>query len=604
MGTACQKNTQDPHKMDPLITEPAARVDNGTCVDVSTEEGSGPEQVSENVVGGGEIERSKSQGAAVQVETVKTESVNTKDSCKNTTNKKETPTNADKKQSVGEADEEESRPNEHIVTGRETLTSIAAMYDVTPSELAQKNKLGMSRMVFPGQILRIPPPPPPPPPPPDPVAELEIIEYQFIKLRVRHITSGRGVVGGSVLFTPNAVIFDPDPKDPLVEELEPEAFQIIAPMKFVVNAAIFLDFFPIGSTGKTVGREHPPSQIFTRPEKSEGKQLQRQDTSESSYSLCQESKKEESITKEDIRNDADDSSSNSKSSAKVVEDPRIYPYYLRLTMGKPVNREVSRSTPTMAYGMQTMMPEYWFIVPSKQVNNMYNFFQCWFPEIYSLFDLEEIHEMGFELVPEPDLTISDSVNSINTASKVIHKTMTLNSIDIDFLMPEMETPSELVTDDQREFLFRHLPPRVQGYRWHLLFSTAQDGFSLNSLSRKSAQVDSPVLMIIQDTDHAVFGALISCPPTQSEKFLGTGESWLFTFFPSFKVYAWTGENNYIVRGGPDNLVIGSSQGGFGLWLDENFNQGRSQAVSTFNNKPLPGKEDFTINNLECWAFIS
>ena len=72
-------------------------------------------------------------------------------------------------------------------------------------------------------------------------------------------TLGRGVVSGSVLFTPNAVIFDPDPKDPLVEELEPEAFQIIAPMEFVVNAAIFYDFFPIGSTGSTVGREHPPS---------------------------------------------------------------------------------------------------------------------------------------------------------------------------------------------------------------------------------------------------------------------------------------------------------------------------------------------------------
>merc|ERR1712013_403291 len=169
-----------------------------------------------------------------------------------------------------ESDEEESRPKDHIVSDRETLTSIAAMYDVTPSELAQKNKLGMSRLVFPGQVLRIPPPPPPTPPPPDPVAELEIIEYQFIKLRVRHTTSGRGVVSGSVLFTPNAVIFDPDPKDPLVEELEPEAFQIIAPMEFVVNAAIFLESFPIGSTGKTVGREHPPSQIFTRPELSAG----------------------------------------------------------------------------------------------------------------------------------------------------------------------------------------------------------------------------------------------------------------------------------------------------------------------------------------------
>ena len=43
-----------------------------------------------------------------------------------------------------------------------------------------------------------------------------------------------------------------------------------------------------------------------------------------------------------------------------------------------------------------------------------------------------------------------------------------------------------------------------------------------------------------------------------------------------QVYSWTGENNYIVRGAASNLVIGSSDGGFGIWLDESFNQGRSQ----------------------------
>ena len=44
------------------------------------------------------------------------------------------------------------RPSEHVVADRETVTSIAAMYDITPSELVQTNKLGMSRMVFPGQV--------------------------------------------------------------------------------------------------------------------------------------------------------------------------------------------------------------------------------------------------------------------------------------------------------------------------------------------------------------------------------------------------------------------------------------------------------------------
>ncbi len=41
-----------------------------------------------------------------------------------------------------EQEEKEKRPQEHRVNGGETLVSIAAMYDVTPSQLAQHNKLG------------------------------------------------------------------------------------------------------------------------------------------------------------------------------------------------------------------------------------------------------------------------------------------------------------------------------------------------------------------------------------------------------------------------------------------------------------------------------
>ena len=59
-----------------------------------------------------------------------------------------------------------------------------------------------------------------------------------------------------------------------------------------------------------------------------------------------------------------------------------------------------------------------------------------------------------------------------------------------------------------------------------------------------------------------------CLRTRSGRFQG--------FHHMFQVYSWTGENNYIVRGASSNLVIGSSDGGFGIWLDESFNQGRSQ----------------------------
>lgn len=37
-----------------------------------------------------------------------------------------------------------------------------------------------------------------------------VITQRFLKINVRHITDGQGVVGGVLLVTPNAVMFDPN----------------------------------------------------------------------------------------------------------------------------------------------------------------------------------------------------------------------------------------------------------------------------------------------------------------------------------------------------------------------------------------------------------
>lgn len=134
--------------------------------------------------------------------------------------------------------------------------------------------------------------------------------------------------------------------------------------------------------------------------------------------------------------------------------------------------------------------------------------------------------------------VADDLASINTARQsrhMIHKTMTLNSIETELFLPEMSAASELFSDDQRKLLYRHLPPRIQGAAWTLRFSSSAQGFLLSSLYRACADLDCPCLLVIQDTEHAVFGALLSHPPQPSgDKFVGTGESWLFTFYPSFK----------------------------------------------------------------------
>lgn len=55
-------------------------------------------------------------------------------------------------------------------------------------------------------------------------------------------------------------------------------------------------------------------------------------------------------------------------------------------------------------------------------------------------------------------------------------------------------------------LARSLPARVQGYPWRLAYSTLEHGTSLKTLYRKSASLDSPVLLVIKDMDNQVRSA--------------------------------------------------------------------------------------------------
>jgi hypothetical protein len=45
----------------------------------------------------------------------------------------------------------------------------------------------------------------------------------------------------------------------------------------------------------------------------------------------------------------------------------------------------------------------------------------------------------------------------------------------------------------------------------------------------------------------------------SDHFYGTGESLLYKFNPSFKVFHWSGENLYFIKGNPESLAIGAGE---------------------------------------------
>lgn len=308
--------------------------------------------------------------------------------------------------------------------------------------------------------------------------------------------------------------------------------------------------------------------------------------------------------------------------ARACPDP---PLYLRLRMGRPTGKLQTLPTSVMSYGKNKVRPEYWFSIPKNRVDELYRFLSCWVPHLYGELDEEAINNRGFELIQHDTEWTNGEENKTNTSStdgdltdlsRESWEALSLStddyrkatlfatgSFDQEFTIPELVGVTEILTEEHREKLCSHLPARAEGYAWSLIFSTSQHGFSLNTLYRKMQKLETPVLIVIQDTDNNVFGALTSCSLRVSDHFYGTGESLLYKFNPTFKVFHWSGENLYFIKGNQESLAIGSGDGKFGLWLDGDLNQGRSQDCRTYSNEPLAPQEDFVVKTLECWAFV-
>ncbi|GFS79699.1 oxidation resistance protein 1 [Trichonephila clavipes] len=179
----------------------------------------------------------------------------------------------------------------------------------------------------------------------------------------------------------------------------------------------------------------------------------------------------------------------------------------------------------------------------------------------------------------------------------------INYSELELPLPDLLSPSEILQEEHIKELYTLLPARAVGYPWTRIFSTSFDGFLLKTLYRKMAEFDCPVIIVMQDYENAIFGALLSEPLKQSDTFYGTGETFLFTFHPSFKVFKWTGSNDMYIKGSKESFSIGASEGHFGLWIDADLERGHSSECQTFNNDILASSTDFVIKTLEAWGFV-
>ncbi|XP_042077831.1 oxidation resistance protein 1a isoform X5 [Haplochromis burtoni] len=316
--------------------------------------------------------------------------------------------------------------------------------------------------------------------------------------------------------------------------------------------------------------------------------------------------------------------------------------FLCLRVGKPMKKTfVSNASASMQqYAQLGKKHEYWFAVPQERSDHLYVFFMQWSPDMYGEGVGGMGQEPGFRVVkknevketnehePITDLNVKewevvslteyhrriDALNSedlrslckrlqITTKEEVNSKHGTVKTeLEPDTFKPNLREPSELLEADQIEKLARNLPPRTIGYPWTLVFGTAKHGMSIKTLYRSMQAQDTPVLLVIKDSDGQVFGALASEPFKVSDGFYGTGETFLFTFNPEFEVYKWTGDNMFFIKGDMDSLAFGGGSGEFGLWLDGDLYHGRSHSCKTFGNPMLSKKEDFYVQDIEIWAF--
>lgn len=286
------------------------------------------------------------------------------------------------------------------------------------------------------------------------------------------------------------------------------------------------------------------------------------------------------------------------------------PMFLCIKLGKPMRKSfVSYSMTTIhQYVKREKQLEYWFAVPQERVDHLYAFFVHWSPEVYG----KDAKDQGFMVVKKDELEVIDNFFSDPVSKSweiiTIEEAKRRQSIescyeDIEDLQPVLTDPSELLESFHIEKLMLHLPARTQGYAWRLMYSTAVHGTSLRTLYRSLTVIDAPVLLVVKDMDNQIFGALASHPFRLSDHCFGTGETFLYTFNPQFKIFRWSGENSYFIKGDKDSLELGGGSGHFGLWLDADLYHGRSNPCSTFNNETLSKKEDFIVQDLEVWTFV-
>lgn len=476
---------------------------------------------------------------------------------------------------------------------------------------------------------------------------------RFLKINCKIVTRSKGCHEGVIIITPSAIMFDPINAGELGEQKEnqtssanahgpiyDEASAII-PIELISNVIMYEDLhlkdveeyfeyqqelalleYDIVSTSNTTRKSEVSFQI------------EQQDSLIKNSADNEEFRKntEDFLAEDEVFPDESTEKRPSESSTQPTCYICFKVNHNKNVVQCPMDRKMKNK----------LKSEFWFQIYDdcfKNTDKICAFFLEWRPESteYNLTPEQNRTKRRFRLLKEDErlgdliaenLTLNsfstlsfNKSGKFNSSNRLINKEFFIKDWEIVNLnelesklklemeiekeyntLPILASQSDILKEDHLRKLNVNLIPRAMGYTWLKTFSTNDHGFSLKHLYRTLSDVETPCLIIVQDTVQNIFGVMTDSKLYPSEHYYGTGECFLFTFYPSFKVFKWTGENNFFMRGNNEGVGFGCGEGYHGLWFDGDLLNGHTQKSKTFDNEPLTSDEYFTLASLEVWTF--
>ncbi|MFH4975302.1 hypothetical protein AB6A40_002011 [Gnathostoma spinigerum] len=124
--------------------------------------------------------------------------------------------------------------------------------------------------------------------------------------QVKEVTEAEGTVSGTLLVTPNCLMFDPDVTHPLVRENGQESYMMMAPMEDITSVAVYKDIGVITGEIQKTDKMYDPQHVRTPVES--------KDITNSFF-------EENTHLKENLTNAASDISNNECNSRIKLEEP-------------------------------------------------------------------------------------------------------------------------------------------------------------------------------------------------------------------------------------------------------------------------------------------